>query len=67
MDFKIEKNIPFPSQAAVYPFDQMEVGDSFVAPLKVMAHAYSYAKKNKGVKFAKRNMSDEMIRIWRIA
>ena len=73
---KIDKNIPIPSRmdkVKVYPFHQMEVGDSF---------AVSYAGKNsrsmqsnigglccrfRPKKFTVRTMKNEkVIRIWRI-
>jgi hypothetical protein len=31
--FKVEKGVPIPSNRPTYPFAQLQVGDSFAAPL----------------------------------
>lgn len=74
----IEKNIPLPSprnllsmgRPRIYPFNVMEVGDSFAIPLKkknaVAATANRYGKNNN-MKFATRLMDNGMVRVWRIA
>jgi hypothetical protein len=69
---KIDKNIAMPPSISRqnYPFDQMEVGDSFVvsdeakfASARVSAYNRSYLK---GDKFTTRRVL-EGLRIWRIA
>lgn len=67
--FKIEKNVPLPVNSSgprVYPFHQMDVGDSFVGPRKAGPAAYSYAKKY-GLKFRTKPIDPASIRIWRTA
>lgn len=65
---KVEKGIPIPAR---YPFNQMEVGDSFVVPMEITRYAVStaahrYGKKH-GIKFTVRRMTDKTIRCWRTA
>lgn len=67
---QIDKNIPMPKRGYELPFDQMEVGDSFVVPDKV---SVSYARwliynAQKGLsrKFRLRKIEDGY-RIWRTA
>jgi hypothetical protein len=67
---KIEKNIPIPEITSKrYPFDEMEVGDSFlVPPLQVPSarSLMSYTnRKDKSKSFMSRT-SEDGIRIWRI-
>lgn len=66
-EFKIEKNVPLPGVAATYPFEQMEVGDSFFAEGKTanqLQNAASHWRKRKGWKFATRT-EEGGARIWR--
>lgn len=70
MEFKIEKGVPVqkpdPGGAPrLYPFAEMEVGDSFVGPKKA-AGATSGASKRFSMKFISRKEGDG-VRIWRIA
>ncbi len=57
--YKIEKNIPITSKGALFPFSEMEIGDSFEVPLEttsqptiqdvqkvVLNEARQYAKVN---------------------
>jgi hypothetical protein len=70
---KIEKNVPLPTRAAHKPraekypeLRQLEVGDSFVAPITavaLMAHARRVAKET-GRKFVVRNLQQGS-RVWR--
>lgn len=65
---KVEKGIPVPRK---YPFDEMEVGDSFAVPpdihrTTVAIAALRYGRKH-GVKFVIRMMDDRTHRCWRIA
>jgi hypothetical protein len=65
---KIEKNIAVPTSS--YPFDQMEVGDSFVVIDQTKIAGARVAAYNCGMrkekKFASRRVT-EGVRIWRIA
>lgn len=72
---KIDKNVPMPPKPAsrhIYPWDAMEVGDSFFAPDPkgelVRAQSYPEGKK-RGVKFASRTVTEngvKGVRIWRV-
>jgi len=68
-DFEIEKGIPLPARPnKVYPFDQMEVGDSFLIPdhkYRAVQAAASRAGKCSGKRFTVRN-TKEGYRCWRI-
>jgi len=79
--FKIEKNIPIPKicrpgRNFIYPFNEMEVGDSFFVPLNgekktaVQASIVNSAARRKepgGKRFTTRYMAEEDgIRCWRI-
>lgn len=76
-EFKIEKGVPIPPgggrPTAPYPFDKMEVGDSFFtagekAQSRISNSAKNYATK-KGVKFTTRTVTEGGVkgaRIWRI-
>lgn len=85
MTIAIEKNIPLPGKRAgagnAYPFDDMEVGDSFSVPFsgeswgkwgdksvsRVSAACAAYSKKHNR-KFVTRTFKHEgIIRCWRIA
>lgn len=71
--YKIEKNIPAPVKNAKfkYPFEHMEVGDSFFVPKKEVigtrvSVAMNYYKK-KNPKKAFMSRTDEAgVRVWRI-
>jgi len=67
MDIKIEKGIPSPNRGSNYPFAQMEIGDSFVAPKK-LRYSLSFYQSRHGMKFSSSNkgVPEGMIRIWRI-
>ena len=71
---KIDKNIPIPSKEGrpnKYPFEVMDVGDSFelknTTKTTVLNAANSWAKRhNKKVKFAIRyDKQKRTLRIWR--
>ena len=73
MTFVIEKNVPLPEKNIrwKYPFDQMEVGDSFAVPeginrTRVSVAAMRYGREHK-MKFTVRQMPDRSLRCWRIA
>lgn len=66
--FKIEKGVAMPERKrgrpTRYPWAQMEIGDSFVAPYKpnLVLAAARYQKK-----FSYRKQSDGTVRVWRVA
>lgn len=80
----IDKNVPFPSarderRPMKYPFDQLEVGDSFVIPIHFtgdkkidknrsvsVSVSILKAKKQLGFKFASRTVEGGK-RVWRTA
>ena len=68
MEIKIDKDVPVPD-LGLYPFDQMEVGDSFVTPRAcVRTAAAEWAKRRgNGAKFVCRRQPDGTFRIWRVA
>jgi hypothetical protein len=64
---KVEQNIPMPG---IFPFSQMQIGDSFLIPSNIKRSTASvaakrYAQKHK-VKFVSRKMDDGAIRMWRV-
>lgn len=69
--FKIEKGIAPPDgRCTKYPFDQMDVGDSFEAPdsINVRRSASSYAKRhNKAFTCRKPERGAKVVRVWRTA
>lgn len=72
--FNIEKDIPMPKKLygkgkeLIYPFLQMEIGESFLVPQKkaksVTQTAYYFTKKT-GKKFATRKVEGGK-RVWRL-
>jgi hypothetical protein len=78
MVFKLETNVPMPelprNGRTIYPFRQMNVGDSFFAPIDDddrlsrdrLASAASYAGSRNNMKFARRRV-DGGYRIWRLS
>jgi len=67
--YKIEKGIPVGCETKqTYPFEQMQVGDSFKAPVnergKVTGSAAHWGKR-KNAKFTSKTFGKE-IRVWRI-
>lgn len=77
--FTIEKNVPIPSgagkrgRAPIYPFRQMEVGDSFFVESEVDSKvqstltnaAFSISKSDASFRFSVRRV-DGGYRVWRI-
>jgi hypothetical protein len=64
---KVEKGIPLPRR---FPFDQMEVGDSFAVPpdvhrTTVSIAALRYGRKH-GMTFVTRMVADRTLRCWRV-
>ena len=62
----IDKAIPIPNR---FPFDKMEVGDSFAIPADVPRTTVNVAARRYGdkhnMKFITRQMPDGTIRCWR--
>jgi len=70
IEYKIEKNIEKKKTSCQkYPFDKMEVGDSFEfnkqERTEIATAAAQYAKRN-GVKFSSKKQDEGKVRIWRI-
>lgn len=70
-DFKIEKCIPAPlsRQPHQYPFDQMEVGDSFLIPgAKITAEVFGSIahRKNRYGEGYRCRAVDDGLRVWRV-
>lgn len=68
---EIEKNLPLPKERLrnSYPFNQMDIGDSFLVPegkMQVVLNANYRASKQLGMKFIARKDTGG-IRVWRIA
>ena len=59
---EIEKGIPIPPKRGRYPWNNMEVGDSFFAIERVAA---SWASRRHGRRFSMRREGDGW-RVWRI-
>lgn len=66
MTFKIDKNIPVPAansgRKRVYPWTDMEVGDSFFVPDKTREQVNAVSPHGK---YTKRNENGG-VRVWRI-
>lgn len=73
MKYEIEKNleIPLRGQHVAYPFDKMEIGDSFQFHYgnysRIDAAKRRYVKKNPGKQFSIRRVDTTVYRIWRVA
>lgn len=70
--YEIEKNIPM--RVELYPFEHMEVGDSFVIPKafagSMRKDAAKYAKAHHGWHYATKLVVENdnvVVRIWRVA
>lgn len=64
---RVDKDVPIPKR---YPFEQMEVGDSFAVPeginrTRVSVAAMRYGREHK-MKFTVRQMPDRSLRCWRV-
>lgn len=71
--YKVDKNIPIPEKTIFcnrkYPFNEMQIGDSFLVKNKSMpvvsAAKSGFVKKNPNYQFTMRKVKDG-IRVWRI-
>jgi hypothetical protein len=70
MEFAIEKDVPVFRNSMKFPFGQMEVGDSFLAPIdkapRLRSAAHNYGRRHNMV-FTVSKVSDTEFRCWRIA
>lgn len=66
MSIRIEKGVKIPPhQNAKYPWRQMKVGDSFLAPIEVRNSLHACANGVK-VRVTVRKVSETQVRVWRI-
>jgi hypothetical protein len=73
--YRIDKNIPLPEniKSSVYPWEEMEVGDSFFVPggkISTISVAANYRGKTTGEKYVCRyvsNGTDSGVRVWRLS
>jgi hypothetical protein len=66
--YTIETGVSLPKlglKTRIYPWNEMEVGDSFVAPISVRRFA-TLAGQRIGMKFSCRKINEDEVRIWRI-
>jgi len=76
VEYKIEHNIPIPVSRSKYPFDEMEVGDSFFVKCEkkdkakkqgiLFSCANQNAKRRKSERTFSTRQVDGGIRVWRI-
>lgn len=71
-EYQVQSNVAFPNECRgvrKYPFNKMEVGDSFAVEKEnrhLCSNAASHHGRNHGKKFSVRKHGDEY-RCWRIA
>lgn len=70
MAYTIDKNVPMPgvSSLGIYPWDEMDIGDSFLIKDKKAGSIRTlawFAGKQHGRKFSTRTV-DDGVRVWRI-
>jgi hypothetical protein len=73
MTIKIDKHIPIPRSATAtvnYPFDLLEVDDSFAVPIEkthsVRMRMHFEHRNGGGKRFVTRIIADQECRVWRI-
>jgi hypothetical protein len=67
MSIAIEKNIPTPPKRNIYPYRQMDVGDSFLVPearIQIVCNNNYRFSKLTGMKFIARREGIG-VRVWR--
>lgn len=66
--FQIEKNVPLEPYKHIYPFGEMNIGESFIATesRKARTALSMYCRRHPGREFKTRKV-DGGIRIWRVA
>ena len=66
---KIDKGIPIPSNVSKYPWADLKIGDSFLAPGLVVSSQISatirYQRSKRGHEYRCKK-EDDGLRIWRI-
>lgn len=67
MEIKIDKNVPLPYQRTRYPFNEMNVGDSFLFPAAKRNSVASVSSRVTEKKFCVRRIDDHYARCWRVA
>lgn len=71
MTYAIEKGIPIPditTREAKYPFRDMGVGDSFLAPKHqagTIRAAAAYYRRRHHLKFLIKHVESDQVRVWR--
>lgn len=65
---KIEKGVPIPLRGGgeKFPLDEMEIGDSFLIPIKTRMRLQYYTKKLSNKKFVTKTVDKENVRCWRV-
>jgi len=67
MSITIEKNIPTPPKRNIYPYRQMDVGDSFLVPearIQIVSNNNYRVSKLTGMRFIARR-EGMGVRVWR--
>lgn len=69
--FKIDRGIPMPVPPArnLYPFAQMQIGDSFLVPMEAAARCRANFKHHRPLRFTAHTVVEngvEGLRIWRL-
>ena len=72
-EFQIEKGVPVQKKCVGkkprFPFQQMEVGDSFAVPITARGSVTGsavYWERKTGCKFVCRTTRDATVRVWRV-
>ena len=67
---KIDKNIPIPpdsrGKSYKYPFEDLQIGDSFVMLSGSRGGCVQNAQRKLGHKYTIRNIGNNKVRVWRI-
>lgn len=67
-EFKVEKGVPLPPPRAIYPWSEMEVGDSFFVDdprmRDLVRRAAAWERRRSGKRFTVRKVRGGL-RVWR--
>lgn len=66
----IEKNVPLPNCKTIkYPFDKMEINDSFIVPIeeKSTLHSAIVTARKTGRTFTVKKVDSNTLRCWRLS
>lgn len=69
VEFEIDKGIPVKVSSSKYPLEEMEVGDSFLAPKNQrpsISTRMTMLKKTMGREYTSRTVSEDEVRVWRV-